>query len=93
MDHESNPKEKKFVVRFVNDERERIAEAARYSLRSMNAEITARLLFSLEHWPQQLPSARHAIPASETESRLLDHFRLLSRDQQTALLSLLKDLE
>ncbi len=93
MDQESDARAKKFVVRFVNGEHEDIAEAARHSLRSMNSEIIARLKFSLEHWPQQLPSPQHAIPSSETESRLLDHFRLLSPDQQTALLSLLKDLE
>lgn len=93
MDYETDTREEKFVVRFPNGERDRIAEAARSSHRSMNSEIIARLMLTLENWPRELPSGREAIPADEAEARLLDHFRVLSEDQQTALLTLLKDLE
>lgn len=80
----------KFVVRFPAGIRGRIAEAARCNRRSMNAEIIARLVLSLESWPEQLPQPREAIPSGHEEGVLLDCFRTLPQEKKTALLTLLR---
>ncbi len=56
----------------------------------MNAEIIARLVLSLDSWPEQLPQPRAAIPADEEEHALLEFFRALPRDKRSALLTLLQ---
>ena len=89
MKYEAGTSAEKFVVRFPEGVRDRIAEAARCSHRSMNAEIIARLILTLENWPEQLPPPRTAVPAGEEEALLLDHFRNLSQEQKTALITLL----
>lgn len=91
MKHETGTRAEKFVVRFPKGVRGRIAEAARSSHRSMNAEIIARLVLSLDSWPEQLPPPRAAIPAGEEESTLLEYFRQLPQEKKTALLTLLQD--
>ena len=91
MKHETGTSAEKFVVRFPAGVRDRIAEAARCSHRSMNSEIIARLILSLDNWPEQLPSPRAAVPAGEEEAMLLDYFRSLSAEKRTALLTLLKE--
>lgn len=89
MKNETGSRAEKFVVRFPEGIRGRIAEAARCSRRSMNAEIIARLVLTLESWPERLPQPREAVPVGQEENTLLDLFRGLSRDKQTALLALL----
>lgn len=82
----------KFVVRFPDAMRDRIAKTARENDRSMNSEIIMRLDLSL---------TRDGVPGNPVvdpddaqlslhEHELLMQFRQLSRRQQNALLSLIE---
>ncbi len=84
----------KFVVRFPDDMRERIAVAARENHRSMNSEIVARLETSL----RQDNFTEHSLPAdlelgsneiTAHERKLLQRFRQLTQRQQNALIALI----
>ena len=79
----------KFVVRFPCGMRAEVSEAARFSHRSMNAEIIARLQHSLGNWPEALPLGGAAVPEGNEEAYLLERFRRLTPAKQQALLALL----
>ena len=82
----------KFVVRFPDEMRERIALVAREQHRSMNSEIVIRLDQSLSQDGvlgeaiMQLDDAELSVP----ERALLKQFRELSPRQQNALISLIE---
>ena len=87
----------KFVVRFPDDMRDRMAEVAKLNHRSMNSEIVARLETSLK---QELvmdynnPVALSDAEMTAHERELMQRFRQLSHRQQNALLALISyDLE
>ena len=95
----------KFVVRLPMGMRDRIAEVARLSRRSMNSEIVARLEQTLgeswtsentadhQSWSSGTPILRAVDPAGQAgedlETRLLQAFRSLSKEKQQALLEML----
>lgn len=66
----------KFIVRFPEGMRSRIAEAAKVNNRSMNAEIVARLQSSFSQDPRQpLPSADMDQFVEELASRLAEKLK------------------
>lgn len=82
----------KFVVRFPDDMRDRIAEVARENHRSMNSEIIARLESSLRQdnvLGRPLPASLDSNEISAHERELLQRFRSLSQRQQNALIALI----
>ena len=87
----------KFVVRFPDDMRDRIAEVAKHNHRSMNSEIVARLESSLKQ--DQVMDYNNPVALNENEitaheRELLQRFRQLTQRQQNALLALIAyDLE
>ncbi|MFB1011733.1 MAG: Arc family DNA-binding protein [Thiopseudomonas sp.] len=87
----------KFVVRFPDDMRDRIAEVAKHNHRSMNSEIVARLETSLKQ--DQVMDYNNPVALNENEitvheRELLQRFRQLTQRQQNALLALIAyDLE
>ncbi|TDQ40008.1 Arc family DNA-binding protein [Thiopseudomonas denitrificans] len=87
----------KFVVRFPDDMRDRIAEVAKHNHRSMNSEIVARLETSLKQ--DQVMDYNNPVALDENEitvheRELLQRFRQLTQRQQNALLALIAyDLE
>lgn len=89
MTSSATTRAEKFVVRFPNGMRASVAEAAGLSHRSMNAEIIARLQYSLSNWPTTLPHGEPAIPDGNEEAYLLERFRRLPAGKQQALLALL----
>ncbi|HCE5820561.1 TPA: Arc family DNA-binding protein [Pseudomonas aeruginosa] len=82
----------KFVVRFPDGMRNKIADVARGNFRSMNSEILARLEASLEveseEGNENLPEA-NGEGLSADELRLIARFRKLDVKQQSALVELL----
>lgn len=80
----------KFVVRLPDGMRERIAEVAQASRRSMNSVIISRLEASLT------PAGQHEIVPGEVktlapqEKSLLARFRSLDPDHQMALIEFMK---
>jgi hypothetical protein len=103
--NEAKPEVEKFVVRLPNGMRQEIADVARRSRRSMNAEIVTRLERSLlendhvEIADKELSTAttqplRVAADSSsqtngEEEQRLLQAFRNLNIRKREAILQLL----
>lgn len=89
----------KFVVRFPDDMRDRIAVVARQNHRSMNSEIVARLEASLKQdelgdFGGPLPGALDEQEITASERQMLQRFRQLTQRQQNALLALIAyDLE
>lgn len=87
----------KFVVRFPDDMRDRIATVARENHRSMNSEIIARLEHSMRQdnfLEQELPAIKDSSDLSAHERELLQRFRLLGQRQQNALIALIaQDLD
>lgn len=82
----------KFVVRFPEEMRERIAQVAQEHHRSMNSEIINRLDYSLAK-DGVLGNAVMQLDDSELslqERALLKQFRELSPRQQNALISLIE---
>ncbi|WP_260465903.1 MULTISPECIES: Arc family DNA-binding protein [Stutzerimonas] len=77
----------KFVVRLPDGMREKVAEVARTSHRSMNSEIVARLEESLN--PTWAPIADEQLETSQLslhEVRLINHFRQMNTRQRSGLL-------
>lgn len=81
----------KFVVRLPDGMRERIAEVARDSRRSMNSEIISRLETSLlaESAATDLPKNLNSLEITAKERELLKHFRQLAHRQQNAVVALI----
>lgn len=82
----------KFVVRLPDGMRERIGEVARDHHRSMNSEIIARLEQSLVQEGALDEGSALSLDSNKlslSERELLERFRLLSRRQQNALVSLI----
>lgn len=80
----------KFVLRLPNGMRERLADVARSSRRSMNSEMISRLEQSLV--PAAEPLAEELVESgmlTEYEARLIHRFRKLGSRQQTALIELI----
>ncbi len=89
MKQDETTRAEKFVVRFPPGMRDRIAQAATHSHRSMNAEIVARLQRSMVEWPGDLPRTEGCVPQGLEEGLLLDCFRRLPAEKRQALLALL----
>lgn len=80
----------KFVLRLPEGMRERVADVARDSHRSMNSEIIARLEHSLCGQATVLPfEAIDPGSLSASEAQLLARFRKLTSRQQEALIDVL----
>ena len=78
----------KFVVRLPDGMRDRVADAARASHRSMNSEIISRLEMSLES-PKPMPLMQPSGVLTSDEQRLIARFRMLDLKQQSALVVLI----
>ncbi|MFV3332592.1 Arc family DNA-binding protein [Pseudomonas sp. NY15437] len=78
----------KFVLRLPDGMRERVAEAAKGSHRSMNSEIISRLELSLES-PKSMPLMQPSGELTSDEQRLIARFRMLDLKQQSALVVLI----
>jgi hypothetical protein len=104
MSEQASPDSKtadKFVVRLPKGMRKQIFDAARYSRRSMNSEIVARLEWTLngESFPArhetQLPDSEpaddppHIDSLTELELRLVGCFRQLPQIKRRALIDML----
>jgi hypothetical protein len=102
--NEAKPEVEKFVVRLPNGMRQEIADVARRSRRSMNAEIVTRLERSLlendhvEIADKELPTTTQPLRVAadsssqkngEEEQRLLQAFRNLNIRKREAILQLL----
>lgn len=79
----------KFVLRLPDGMRERVAEAARGSHRSMNSEIISRLEVSLESPTRAASLMQPSGELSSDEQRLIARFRMLDLKQQSALVVLI----
>lgn len=82
----------KFVLRFPDGMRDRIAGLAKDNHRSMNSEIIRRLEATMPKGdeveaPDLVEAEVH--PVTEDEMALLAHFRKLSGRQKTALVQLI----
>ncbi len=90
--HTSSRSADKFVVRFPDGMRDRVAEVARHNHRSMNSEIVARLETSLKQdqvMDYNNPVALSADEMTVHERELLQRFRQLGQRRQNALLALI----